>query len=249
MSALAGRRVLVTRPRAQAGPFVAALEAAGAVPVLLPLLTIAPPDDARPAEAALDRLATYAWLVCTSANGARAVGERWAARGVPFPAAVRVAVVGPRTAAAASAAGLPVHAQPGEFRGAALRAALGDVSGQRVLLARTDIGREETPEALVRAGAIVDAVVFYRTIAAVPDPGALGAVREGVDILTFMSPSAVEAFMTLLGDEAVSLATRATVACIGPVTADAARAAGLPVHVQPATYTSEALLDALLAVR
>ena len=249
MNALAGRRVLVTRPRAQAEAFVVALEAAGAVAIVMPLISIAPPDDARPAEAALDRLASYDFLICTSANGARAVGERWAARNQPFPANVRVAVVGPRTAAAARAAGLPVHAQPSEFRGAAIPAALGELRGKRVLLPRTDIGGEETPAALAAAGAIVDDVVFYRTLSTTPDPEAMRALRAGVDILTFMSPSAVQAFVTLLGDEAISLATHATVACIGPVTADAARAAGLPVHVQPSAYTSEALVDALMAAR
>ena len=249
MNALAGRRVLVTRPRAQAESLVAALEAAGATAVLMPLIAIAPPDDPGLAEAALDRLSTYDWLVITSANGARAVGERWAARGLPFPAGPRVAVVGPRTAVAARAAGLPVHAQPNEFRGAAIPAALGDLRGKRVLLPRTDIGREETPDALTAAGALVDEVVFYRTVPAAADPEAMRALRAGVDILTFMSPSAVEAFVALLGDEAVALAAHATVACIGPVTAEAARAAGLPVHVQPTTYTSEALVDALLAAR
>ncbi len=69
MNALAGRRVLVTRPRAQAATLIAALEAAGAVPVILPLIAIAPPDDPGPAEAALDRLDQYDWIVCTSANG------------------------------------------------------------------------------------------------------------------------------------------------------------------------------------
>ena len=247
MNALAGRRVLVTRPRAQAASLVAALEAAGAVPVILPLLTIAPPDDPGPAESALDRLDQYDWIVCTSANGARAFGERWASRSRTFPPGPRVAVIGPRTAEAARAAGLVVHAQPPEFRGSAVPASLGDLGERRVLLPRSDIGREETLEALAAAGAIVDDVVFYRTVREAPDDDALRALRAGVDVMTFMSPSAVEAFVALLGDEAATLAARATVACIGPVTADAARAVGLPVHIQSATYTSEALVDALLA--
>ncbi len=249
MSALAGRRVLVTRPRAQAATLIAALEAAGAVPVILPLIAIAPPDDPGPAEAALDRLDQYDWIVCTSANGARAFGERWAARSRAFPQGSKLAVIGPRTADAAREAGLPVHAQPREFRGAAVPAALGDLHDRRVLLPRSDIGREETLVSLAAAGAIVDDVVFYRTVPAPPDEDALRALRAGVDVMTFMSPSAVEAFVALLGDEAATLAARATVACIGPVTADAARAVGLPVHIQSATYTSEALVDALLAAR
>ncbi len=249
MSALTGQRVLVTRPRTQAVGFIAALEAAGAIPIVMPLIVIAPPEDPGPAEAALDRLERYDWIVCTSANGARAFGERWALRSRPFPSGPQIAVIGPRTAVAAREVGLPVHAQPREFRGAAVPSVMGDLCARSVLLPRSDIGSEETPASLAAAGAIVDDVVFYRTRPAVPDERAMRELRSGVDILTFMSPSAVESFVALFGEEATPLAARATVACIGPVTADAARALGFTVHIQPTTYTSEALMDALLAAR
>jgi uroporphyrinogen III methyltransferase/synthase len=97
------------------------------------------------------------------------------------------------------------------------------------------------------AGAIVDDVVFYRTVSATPEPEALAELATGVDILTFTSPSTVTAFATL-GAIAEALAATATIACIGPVTADAARSIGWTVHVQPAEYTAEALLEALRGI-
>lgn len=247
MSALRGRRVLVTRARAQADSLLHALEAAGAVPVLLPLLESLPPADPAPAEAALDRIAGFDWIVLTSGNAARFFAERWARRGRPFPVPPRVAVIGPATAEAARAAGLPVHVESRELRGRAIPDVLGDLAGRAVLLPRSDLARADTPEAFTAAGARVDDVVFYRTASIAPDADGLATLRAGVDVLTFLSPSAVDAFVTLLGDDARRLAARATVACIGPVTAEAARAAGFPVHVQPEVSTGEALVRALEA--
>jgi len=245
MSALAGRRVVVTRPRAEADPLVRALEAAGAVPVLLPLLETLPPADPAPAEAALDRIAGFDWIVLTSGNAARFFAARWARRGRALPCPPRIAVIGPATAAAARGAGLTVHIESRDLRGRAIPAALGDLSGRAVLLPRSDLARAETPEAFAAAGARVDDVVFYRTSSAPFDADGVAAVRGGVDVLTFLSPSAVDAFVALLGDDARRVASRATVACIGPVTAEAARAAGFPVHVQPEISTGEALVRAL----
>jgi uroporphyrinogen III methyltransferase/synthase len=247
MSGLLGRRVLVTRPRDQAASLVAGLEASGAVPVVMPLITIARPRDPGPARDAIRRLGSYDWVVCTSANGARALAARLRDEELDWPSGPRLAAIGPRTAQAARDEGLPVHAQPAEFRGRAVPAALGNVRDRFVLLPRSDIGREETPEALRSAGAIVDDVVFYRTVSATPEPEALAELATGVDILTFTSPSTVTAFATL-GAIAEALAATATIACIGPVTADAARSIGWTVHVQPAEYTAEALLEALRGI-
>jgi uroporphyrinogen-III synthase len=127
-------------------------------------------------------------------------------------------------------------------------AALGDVRGRLVLLPRTDIAREETPGALRAAGALVDDIVFYRTVPAPLDPAARAELDAGIDILTFTSPSTVEAFRAALGPAAEILAARATIACIGPVTAEAVREAGWPVHVLPAEYTTAALVAALARV-
>jgi uroporphyrinogen III methyltransferase/synthase len=98
---------------------------------------------------------------------------------------------------------------------------------------------------LTRRGAVVEDLAVYDTLPVAPDPGGLSELERGVDAVTFTSASTVENFVALLGDRAVSLLDGALVACIGPVTADAARALGLPVHVQPAEHTIPGLVAAL----
>jgi uroporphyrinogen III methyltransferase/synthase len=246
MSALAGRSVVVTRAREQAGPLCGALAARGATPVLFPTITVRPADDPGPVDAAIARLDAYDWIVFTSANAARCFAERMALadrRGLP--AGLRAAAVGAATARTLADRQLPVAAMPEEFRGARIAAALGDLGGRRVLLPRADIGREETAAALRAAGATVDDVTVYHTVPAAADPAGRRALEAGVDAVTFTSPSTVRNFVLLLGADARRLVRDSVIACIGPVTAEALREAAFPAPVQPAVYTVDALVDAL----
>ncbi len=100
---LAGRRIGITRP--EEGALGARLRALDAEVVHVPLISIADPDDGgAELRGALDDLAAFDWLVVTSSNGARRVGE---AAGIHRH--VRLAAVGPATAEAlAATAGRPV---------------------------------------------------------------------------------------------------------------------------------------------
>jgi uroporphyrinogen III methyltransferase/synthase len=175
---LFGRRVLVTRSREQAPALAAALRRAGAEPVVLPLLRQAPPDDWREVDAALARRGGYDALLFTSANAVRALASRAAERGASVAAlAERVFCVGPGTAAAARSAGLEVHGVPERRQGGEglleLVARQLPPRGRRFLLPRAQEARENLPEGLRAAGARVDAVTVYRTVAEPVDAGAL----------------------------------------------------------------------------
>jgi uroporphyrinogen-III synthase len=160
---------------------------------------------------------------------------------------VRLAAVGPATADACSARGLAADAMPAVHQGTALAGALGAIAGRRILLPASDIGRDETSAALREAGALVDVVVAYRTVTARPDPEALRALEAGADAVTLTSPSTLRGFLELGGRHAARLMSTAVVACIGSVTADAVRALGFAVHVQPGRHTAPALAEALAA--
>jgi len=242
---LAERRVLVTRPRPQAGALVDALRAEAAVPILLPTIAIRPADDLRPLDAAIARLADYVWLAFTSANGVEVFWDRLRALGTAVPAGVRIAAVGTATARALAERGATVDFVPDEFVGARLGATLPDVEGRRVLLARASLAREELADALAARGALVDDVAVYDTIPEAPDAAGLAALERGVDAVTFTSASTVRNFATLLGLRAQSLLDGVVVACIGPVTADEARSLGFTVHVEPAEHTIPGLVRAL----
>jgi len=250
--ALAGRRIVVTRPRDD-GRLRRLLEDEGAEVVEFPTIRIAPASDYGPLDAALGRLADYTWIVFTSRNGVAAVIGRLAARGLS-PAALgraRLAVIGPGTDEALREHGLRAELSPGEFRAEALVTAFDghDLRGVRVLLPRAAVARDVLPEGLRARGAAVDVVPAYRTeVEDAHAPEALAAVRTGrVDAVTFTSSSTVRHFLQLAGPDAPRALEGALVACIGPVTAETARASGLRVGAVATTYTLSGLVDALRA--
>ncbi|MDQ3680863.1 MAG: uroporphyrinogen-III synthase [Actinomycetota bacterium] len=244
---LAGRTVVVTRSEAQAPDLVGILGALGAETVQLPAIRIGEPaDGGERLRAAARRLADYDWVVFTSVNTV----ERF----VPLlgrPPAVgtaRVAAVGPGTARALARSGLEAELVPDRFVAESLLEAfplapVAPVPGcGRVLLPRAAVARDVLPEGLRAAGWEVDVVEAYRTELAHPSPGALAAAARA-DAITFTSPSTVHNYLEVAGTGAVP----PVVACIGPVTAAAARDSQLHVDVVSEVRTMEGLAHALAA--
>ena len=251
---LDGRKVLVTRPIAQAPELIDRLAALGADSIAAPAIRIVPPEDTRPLDDACASAGSFAWIVFTSANAVDAFMERLRAvgNGAVALAGVRICAIGPATGARIERHGPRVDLAPAEHRGegvsAALRAAT-DLRGARVLLPRADIARPALPDALRAAGADVTEVTAYRTIA-VPDwPGPAARellLRGAIDAVTFTSASAIRSAVQSLGaQQAIDLLGATVVAAIGPVTARAARQLGVETTVMPSTYTTEALAEAL----
>lgn len=248
MTALAGRRVLVTRPRMQDDPLVDELRRQGAEPVLLPTIDIQPLEDLGQLDIALEELGMDDWIVFTSSSGVAVFFDRLELRGARVPDGVRVAVVGSATGRALQARGLQPDFIPSTFVGAQLGWELPEVSGRRVLLARAAIAREDLAAILSGRGARVNDVPVYDTLPVAPDPTGLAALEAGeVDAATFTSASTVRNFAALLGTRAALLLADVVIACIGPVTSDEARSLGFPVQVEPCEHTIPALVSALEA--
>ncbi len=243
---LFGRRIVVTRPRRQAKKFAERLAELGADVIAYPTVEIAPPREVSPIREAFDRLAEYDWLVLTSVNGVERffAGLRDYGHDVRELAGVRVAAIGPATEAAISARGLRVACRPREYRAEALLESLGDVAGQRVLLARAEVAREVLPEQLGVRGAKVDVVSLYRSI--VP-PAAVPLGEERIEMLTFTSSSTVDNFVAVNGERGRELLGRIPVAVIGPITADTLARHGTQAAVMPREYTVPALTRSIVA--
>jgi uroporphyrinogen III methyltransferase/synthase len=167
---------------------------------------------------------------------------------------VRLCGVGAATAARLENHGLKVDLTPLEYRAEAVLRAFtdgGDIKGKRVLLPHADIGRELLTDELRKQGADVTEVVAYRTIAVEADregePDIYRMLLERtVDVVTFTSASAVRNFVRILGAEpAADLLATTVVACIGPVTAEAAARSNIETTIQPSSYTIPALVDAI----
>jgi uroporphyrinogen-III synthase len=248
---LAGKRVLITRPLDQAGEFAAALRAAGARPVLFPVIEIAPLEDTSALDIALAGLDGYDWLVLTSVNGVEAVWERLAALGIEgIPPTVRLAAIGPQTCASLAARGAAPHFVPDEYVAEAILPGLGDLRGRRVLLPRADLARPDLALAIHAAGGVADEIAAYRTLPAQADPQGLAALREGMEVVTFTSSSTVRNFAALArsaGLDPLDLPGSPLFACIGPITAGTARSEGFPVGLVADEYTTAGLIRALQA--
>lgn len=246
MSALEGRTVVVTRSADRVEDLAALLRERGAVPVPAPAIRI----EAVPAGGPLDEaiadaaMRGYAWAVFTSAAGVDAWFARAAELGVDARGlGAKVAAVGSGTAERLRDHGVEPELVPPEFTTASLAETFPEGAG-KVLLPRADIATSELEEALRAKGWGVTRVDAYRNVPADRLPEAVdAALAEGrVDAVTFTSRSTVEGFAAL-----AAMPEGVVVACIGPVTADAARAAGLRVDAVASPHTLEGLVEALEA--
>jgi uroporphyrinogen III methyltransferase/synthase len=244
---LAGTSVVVTRAAARAGALVTALEAAGATVQVLPVVETADPEDGGLAmAAAMRRAGDFAWIVLTSANGVERALDTLV--DVRVLGGVRLAAVGPATAAALTERQLvaDVVAEPATAEGlaACLPVAPPDASKARVLYPRAAEARPVLADALRAKGWDVEEVIAYRTVA-VGDRVPAAALDEAseADVVTFTSPSTVRAYLDAAGDRRLP----PIVACIGPVTAEAARRAGIEVTVVADEHGAEGLVRAVLA--
>lgn len=237
---LAGRRIVLTRPRDQVGQLAEALERLGATVLAVPLVEIEPIEDARPLDAALARLESYRWVLFTSANGVVGVRERLGRRSLPE--ATRVAAVGPATAEAVRRLGAEAAFVPDRFAAEEIAAGLGPLQGVRILLPQADIASPSLAVELRSRGALVDAVAAYRTIAIEPSPGAVSELERGVDAIVVASGSAAR---SLAASPVAKFAALGIIVCIGPKTAQAAREVGLSVGLVADEATSEGIIDAL----
>jgi uroporphyrinogen III methyltransferase / synthase len=254
---LFGKRVLVTRPREQAADLSERLEAMGAEAIEAPMIRIVPPDDYGPLDEACARAGLFNWIIFSSGNAVDAFVGRLLAGPQDLRAlkGVKLCGVGPATGERLARYGLKVDLTPAEYRADGVLRALaetGEVRGLKILLPRADIGRELVADELRRQGAEVTEVVAYRTVAAEAeregDPDVYHMLLEHrIDVVTFASASAVRGFVHALGAEpAADLLSATLVACIGPVTAEAASQFNIKTTIMPAVYTIPALVDAIV---
>jgi uroporphyrinogen III methyltransferase/synthase len=245
---LFGKRIVVTRARSQAASLSERLAASGAEVVEMPATRIEPVNE-DVLNGAIERLSSYQWVIFTSQNAVRLFWEalRRAGHDARALAGVRVAAIGPATAAALLECGLAVDVAPHRFVAEALLDELRDhrdIRGARVLYACAEGARDVLPEGLRELGADVDRLVIYRSA---PDGEGAGVLRQrlqegAADLVTFTSASAVQAFVAAVGED---VATRLPAASIGPITTAAARTAGFDVQLEADQSTIAGLVDAI----
>jgi uroporphyrinogen-III synthase len=222
---LAGKRILITRARHQAGRLAEALEEQGAEVLRLPTIEIIPPESYGHLDAALEVIDGFDWLIVTSANGVAALEDRLRFMNMPPArlAHLQIAAIGSATATALERVGLKVAAMPEEYVAEAVVALLEEkVRGKRVLLVRAAVARDVIPDELRNGGANIHVVEAYRTV--VPADSVVqvrelfGEGKPLPDAVTFTSSSTVNNFCALLAAAQIELPVGLRAVSIGPVT-------------------------------
>jgi uroporphyrinogen-III synthase len=251
-SPLAGKRIVVTRAVPQSSELFEKLSRCAAIPIALPLVSFAAPQDYAPLDAALLQLQRFDWIIFTSMNAVHAVAARNTTLGPDRNHAEKpplVAVVGPATKQEAENAGFSVDFVATTHLGVALAEELGErLREKSVFLPRSNRANPDLPAALRRLGANLTEVVAYRTLPPSDiDRERVARVLESeADAVLFFSPSAVQNLAELVGRQQLSaLQNKVAMAAVGPVTAGALREAGIQRIVVAADTTAAAVVAAL----
>lgn len=240
---------MITRPLEQAPPLADRLRELGAKTLYLPTIEIRSSEDTLLMDNALRKINEYDWVIFTSVHGVRFFLQRLKAITTENPKSIKVAAIGPATAAALQEAGMKPDYVPDEFLSERIAAGLGKVAGKRILLPRADIASNKLPSLLRQRGALVDEIIAYNTVT----PSDLTAERirkifsDGVDLITFTSPSTLRNLARALGfGELKSLLRNVKVACIGPVTLQAAQELAIEANITARKHTIDALIEAIV---
>jgi uroporphyrinogen III methyltransferase/synthase len=250
---LFGRRIVVTRTREQASELSRRLLELGADVLEIPTIRIAPPTERHYIADVLLELNSYDWIVFTSPNGVAAFFQFFfkVFEDLRDIGGVRIAAVGPATAAKLAELHLKVDAIPKEYVASKIAAAMeesGSIENLKILLLRAEKANPEFPKELEALGAIVDDIAVYNTVPETEDRnGAATRLNEGgADWITFASSSAVENFHARFNlNELLTRHPQIKLASIGPETSKAIAALGLKPDVEAREHTIEGLAKAL----
>ena len=228
MKPLEGKRILVTRPSAQAEGLARRIRDAGGEPVCIAAIEIRDLADPGPFHDVADRLESFDLAIFVSRNAVRkALGMLHARRGgKPWPARLGVATVGQGSRAELEAQGFAgVLAPPAQSDSEALLAlpGLARLDGKRVVIFRGDEGRRLLGETLAARGAAVEYAACYRRVRPADGGRAREVWARGVDAVTVSSAEGLANFLAMLGDDA------------------AQRMSGVPLFVPHARVADEAL--------
>jgi hydroxymethylbilane synthase len=247
---LAGRTVVVTRAESQGSVLSDELAALGATVVDFPAIAIhgRTPAEPIPADDAVD------WLIFTSANGVEHFASALVQAGRSLAAfrGAAVCAIGPATAAALRALGVPVTLTPERYIAESILEGLvrleGGVSGKRFLMPRGNLARPDLPAALRNAGAEVVECVVYETSMPTVEPATVEAMLgSSPNMVVFTSSSTARNFAAILGESRLAdLKAAVTFASIGPITTETANALGMTVTIEPAEHEIPALVYAIV---
>ena len=244
---LFGKRVVVTRARAQASGFAEILESYGADTVQFPTIEIQPIVENPVLEKAIARLEDHDWVIFTSVNAVEIFYSRLRENGLDVRSfgKAQICAVGSKTIESLNKIGVCADFVPSQSRGTAIANEMKNMAEKSVLLPCAKIAPDDLPKSLCEKGAVVHVVPIYDTV---KSEGKGREVLEKkiingeIDMITFTSSSTVTNFAGMFESSPANLLLgKVRIAVIGPSTAVAVKQYGLAIDVMPNEASVEAL--------
>lgn len=248
---LFGKTVMVTRAREQSSELTEKLSERGARVLEMPMIKIKPARNLKPVDARIKAMRNFDWIIFTSANGVQIFMDRVFSAGYDSRifARTHIACIGDKTAEALAPYGLHADKVPKEFISEKLADSFTqkEIKNKRILIARAREARDILPDTLKKRGGMVTILPLYDTVLESMRREDIRKLTKenSVNCITFASSSTAKNFVSVFKDNAKSIARKACVACIGPVTADTCRSLGLPVTLVAKKHTLDGLVHAI----
>ncbi len=250
--ALSGNRIITTRPAGQSDVLVKGLEKYGAHVTEFPVIKITELQESERLQRALNRMNSYSWLIFTSANGVEIFFRQLSLLELDIRKlyGIKIAVIGSATEKALNLKGVYPDYVPEKFSTKELLSGLLEKidSRDKILLIDSELSRPELTEGFRKYNIAFDEIAVYTTEPHNNLENKLDFIVpecERADYITFASPSAVKAFVTILGQERIKKLSAAVI-CIGPVTANAAAEEGMSVKAVADQYNAEGLIEKII---
>lgn len=248
-----GKKIVVTRARAQASVLSEKIIAHGGEAIEFPSIKIEKEADLRLLHKCLKKIDKYDWLIFTSVNAVGIFLEEMKNMDMDIRdlKGIKICAIGPATCESLQNYGLKVDIVPDEYKAEGIIEKLDDLikPGDLVLLPRAKGARKILPQTISSWGVQIDEIPLYEAKPAAPvNRDILAEIKTGnFDFITFTSSSTVSNFVNLIGEDNLGfLSKKAKIACIGPVTASKVRDYGLKVDVMANEYTIDGLIDAII---
>ncbi|MGM0417153.1 MAG: uroporphyrinogen-III C-methyltransferase [Thermodesulfobacteriota bacterium] len=250
---LLGKRIMITRARAQASSLVEKLSSLGAECIEYPTIKIKEADDKTPLYNAVENLKNYSWLIFTSVNGVKHFFKALHEKGFDSRAIgnLKTSVIGPATRDELAEYGIKTDVFPESYRAESVVKAFEniDVKDKKILIPRAMEARAVLPEELRKMGAVVDEVTAYKTVPASDSSSEIynDFINNRIDLVTFTSSSTVKNFRALFSkDQFADILPNLRSASIGPITGDTAEETGITPDITAKEYTIDGLVESIL---
>jgi len=247
---LFGRKILVTRATEQASEFANMLILQGAEVIPFPAVKIVPPPSFDDLDTAILKIEQYDTIIFTSVNGVKSFRNRLYELGYDIRVlkGISLCAIGPRTREEILRLGIQCDFIPSEFKAEGILDELEKrgIANKRFLLPRALTAREVLPTEIRNKGGVIDVVAAYQAIA--PEEKEMEEIlnKGPIDMITFGSASTVRNFVEGITPKGMAFFKESAMACIGPITAQAARKYNMKVSVMPSEYTFPALTEAIV---